>query len=126
MAKHRRWSDKPKSESPQEEKTETPKNEIHESAFGIKPTIFSGTKYVYLIAIAALLSGVFTPITLGVESESVIFGMLVIFLGLGGFVIILKGIKSQKHTSRMFFGGLAIIITSLILVYELADHSLFG
>ena len=77
MVKHRRWSDKPKPESDIEEK----KTVIPEPPNDIKSIILSGTKYVYIVIVAALLSGIFTPLTLGIEIEDVIFGMLTIFLG---------------------------------------------
>ena len=93
---------------------------------GIKSIILSGTKYAYIITAVALFSGIFTPLTLGVETEEVISGMLVIFLGLGGGIMIFLGIKNQKYTTIMICGGLVMIIISLILIFELAKHSLFG
>ena len=86
----------------------------------------SGTKYIYIIAAAALLSGVFTPLTIDAEAEQVVFGMLVIFLGLAGGIIIFLGIKKQKFTIIMVCGGLGLMVASLILIYEVANRSLFG
>ena len=121
MVKHRRWSDKPKPESDIEEK----KTVIPEPPNDIKSIILSGTKYVYIVIVAALLSGIFTPLTLGIEIEDVIFGMLTIFLGLVGGIIIFLATKSQKMTLIMMVGGLAMITTSLFLIHELAQRSLF-
>ena len=84
MAKHRRFSDKPKDDSIQhDEKTELQEQEItsEKTSFDLKSLLLSGTKYAYIIAAVALLSGIFTPLTLGVEIEAVLFGMLSIFLG---------------------------------------------
>ena len=128
MVKHRRFSDKPKSE-PLEENIEpktTKEILLDESPRDLKTILLSGTKYAYIIAAVALLSGIFTPLTLGVEIENVIFGMLSIFLGLGGGVIIFLGIKSQKFTTIMVCGGLGIMFGSLILIYEVIDKPLFG
>ena len=47
-----------------------------------KSWITSGTKYAYIIAIAALLSGIFTPFTIGTEYGAVFSGILVLLLGL--------------------------------------------
>ena len=127
MAKHRRFSDKPKNNSTQnEEKIELPEQEIslEENSRDLKSILLSGTKYAYIIAAVALLSGIFTPLTIGVEIEAVIFGMLSIFLGLAGGIVIFLGIKYQKSTIIMVCGGLGMMIASLILIYESTNHSL--
>ena len=48
----------------------------------IRSILLSGIKYVYIVALAALLSGIFTPLTTGVELTEVIYGILSILLGL--------------------------------------------
>ena len=128
MTKHRRLLDKLKDDFTEneekielEEETPTPKNGID-----IKSILLSGSKYVYIIAAAALLSGIFTPLTLGVEIEGVLFGMFSLFLGLGGGIVIFLGIKNQKFTTIMICGGLGMMVVSLILILEVADRSLFG
>jgi len=128
MVKHRRFSDKPKSESLEENIESKTTKEIlsEENPRDLKSILLSGTKYAYIIAAVALLSGIFTPLTLGVEIENVIFGMLSIFLGLAGGVIIFLGIKSQKFTTIMVCGGLGIMFGSLVLIYEVIDKPLFG
>ena len=128
MVKHRRFSDTPKSD-PLEENIEykTTKEILSdESPRDFKSILLSGTKYAYIIAAVALLSGIFTPLTLGIEIESVIFGMLSIFLGLVGGVIIFLGIKTQKYTTMMVCGGLAMMIGSLILIYQSTNHPLIN
>ncbi len=129
MAKHRRYSDKPKEDSNQKEtETELQEQEIssEKTPLDLKTLLLSGTKYAYIIAAVALLSGIFTPLTLGVEIEDVIIGMLIIFFGLGGGIMIFLGIKYQKLTTLMVCGGLGIMIASLFLIYELLDKSLLG
>ena len=91
----------------------------------IKLIIVSGTKYIYIIVAAALLSGIFTPLTIGEDWDQIIFGMLSIFLGLGGGIVIYLGVKSQKLTILMVSGGLAMMFASLVLIYEFAFDSLF-
>ena len=128
MAKHRRFSDNLEPNSNEnDDKSELTSKEISssESSTGIKSIIHSGTKYAYIISAVALFSGIFTPLTLGVETEEVIFGMLVIFLGLGGGIMIFLGIKNQKYTTIMIFGGLGFMVISLIFIFELAQRSLF-
>ena len=137
MAKHRRFSDKPKDRPRTPPPVDVPANLYTEPTQDLSATspktnkdfksiLLSGTKYAYIITAVALFSGIFTPLTLGVETEEVISGMLVIFLGLGGGIMIFLGIKNQKYTTIMICGGLVMIIISLILIFELAKHSLFG
>jgi hypothetical protein len=128
MAKHRRFSDTPEPDSVQkDEEIELVEQEIpsKETSTNIKSTLLSGTKYAYIIAAVALLSGIFTPLTIGAEFETVAFGMLSVFLGLGGGITIFLGVKNQKFTTLMICGGLGMMIASLVLIYELADRPLF-
>ena len=125
MVKHRRFSDKPKEDSTQkDERIEIQEQEIssEKTPLDLKSLILSGTKYVYIIAAVALLSGIFTPLTLGIEIENVIFGMLSIFLGLGGGIVIFLGIKRQKFTTIMVCGGLGMMFGSLLLIYESTNY----
>ena len=130
MAKHRRFSDKSKADSIQSDnKTEVNEQDTTSPAkipLDPKTILLSGTKYVYIIVAVALLSGIFTPLTLNVEFEDVIFGMLSIFLGLAGGIVIFLGIKTQKFTTIMVCGGLGMIFGSLILIYELTNHPLIN
>ena len=129
MVKHRRYSDKPKEDSTQkDEKIESQEQEIssEKTPLDFKSLLLSGTKYAYIIGAVALLSGIFTPLTLGIEIEDVIFGMLSIFLGLGGGIVIFLGIKYQKFTTIMVCGGLAIMVASLFMIYEVIGKSLLG
>ena len=127
MVKHRRFSDKPKEDSNQKE-TELQEKTIsaEKTPLDLKTILLSGTKYAYIIAAVALLSGIFTPLTLGVEIEDVVFGMLTIFLGLVGGMLIFLGVKYQKFTPIMVSGGLGMMIASLFLIYEIIPKSLLG
>ena len=106
MAKHRRFSDTPepdpvqKDEEPELIEQEIPPKEIPTN---IKSTLLSGTKYAYIIAAVALLSGIFTPLTIGEEFEIVASGMLSVFLGLGGGILIFLATKNQKFISKSLF-----------------------
>ena len=129
MVKHRRYSDKPKEDSNQKE-TEAELQErdipVEKTTLDLKTLLLSGTKYAYIIAAVALLSGIFTPLTLGVEIEDVVFGMLTIFLGLAGGIVIFLGVKYQKFTIIMVCVGLGMIVASLFFMYEVIGRSLFG
>ena len=127
MVKHRRYSDEPKKDSNQKENELQEKNiSAEKTSLDLKTILLSGTKYAYIIAAVALLSGIFTPLTLGVEVEDVVFGMLSIFLGLAGGILIFLGVKYQKFTPIMVSGGLGMMIASLFLIYEIIDKPLLG
>ena len=128
MVKHRRLSDKRNDDSvPKEEKTELveEENSSTKTPMDMKSILLSGSKYVYIVATAALVSGIFTPLTLGVEIELVISGILSLLLGLSGGIVIFLGIKNQKFTTIMICGGLGAMFASLILILELAGRPIF-
>ena len=127
MVKHRRYSDKPKEDSIQkDEKVESQELSSEKTSLDLKSLLLSGTKYVYIVAAVALLSGIFTPLTVGAEIENVIFGMLSIFLGLAGGIVIFFGTKKQKFTTVIVCGGLGMMVASLFLIYEIIPKSLLG
>ena len=129
MVKHRRYSDKPNEDSGQkDERIELQEQEIssEKTSLDFKSLLLSGTKYAYIIGAVALLSGIFTPLTLGIEIENVIFGMLSIFLGLAGGIVIFLGIKYQKFTILMVCGGSGMMFGSLILIYESTNRPLIN
>ena len=140
MAKHRRWADKKDQQTTQKEEPsqiieeapeiieESPEIIDHEPIVKVptnpKSILLSASKYVYIVIAAALLCGIFTPITLDYPIDTVILGMLTVFLGLGGGVIIFLGTKTQRFSSIMVCGGLGMFIVSLILIYEMAQRSI--
>ena len=83
-----------------------------------KSWIRSGTKYVYIIAAAALLSGIFTPFTIDVEPQNVIFGILILIIGIAGGILIFKGVTAEKTSTILVYVGLSFVIISLILIFQ--------
>ena len=86
-----------------------------------KSWIKSGAKYVYIIAAAALLSGIFTPFTIGVEPQNVVFGILILLIGVGGGILIFKGVTAEKTSSILVCVGLAFITISLVLIFQIVS-----
>jgi len=84
--------------------------------------IKSGFKYVYLIAFFALLSGFFHPLITGSPFESVIGGVLVLFVGLAGGILVYKSTISEKRQIMYFGGGLALIAISLALIFQITGR----
>ena len=85
-------------------------------------------RYVYLLAIFALLAGVFFPlITPGVPFDHVIQGTAILFLGLVGGILLFKAITSDNRRGVLIVIGFVLIAISLTLIYHLQEafRSLF-
>jgi D-alanyl-lipoteichoic acid acyltransferase DltB (MBOAT superfamily) len=84
----------------------------------ISSKVFSSFKYVYLIAFFALLSGVFYPLITNTSFEPVISGILILFLGLAGGILLYKATTS-KTKREIFFGvGLILIGISSYFIFQ--------
>ena len=79
-------------------------------------------RYAYLLAIFALLAGVFFPlITPGISFDIVIQGTAMLFLGLVGAILLFKGATSDKRRGIFIAVGFALISISLVLIYQMQD-----
>ena len=79
-------------------------------------------RYVYLLAIFALLAGVFFPlITPGVPFDHVIQGTATLFLGLAGGILLFKATTSDNRRGILIAIGFALITISLVLIYQLRE-----
>ena len=79
-------------------------------------------RYAYLLAIFALLAGVFFPlITPGASFDLVIQGTATLFLGLVGAILLFKAATSDKRQGIFIAVGSALITISLALIYQIID-----
>ena len=79
-------------------------------------------RYVYLLAIFALLAGVFFPlITPGIPFDHVIQGTATLFLGLVGGILLFKATTSDNRRGILIAIGFALIAISLALIYHLQE-----
>ena len=79
-------------------------------------------QYVYLLAIFALLAGVFFPlITPGIPYDYVIQGTAVLFLGLAGGILLFKAITSDNRRGILITIGFGLIAICLALIYHLQE-----
>ena len=88
------------------------------------PILAQIPRYVYLVAIFALLSGVFFPlITTGADDaySFVIGGAAILFLGLAGGILIFKATTSNKRQGLLLGVGFALIAISLALIFLIQD-----
>ena len=96
--------------------------------FNPKPILAQIPRYAYLLAIFALLSGVFFPlITPGIPFDLVIQGTATLFLGLVGAILLFKAVTSDKRRGIFIAVGFALIAISLLLIYHIQEtfHSLY-
>ena len=83
-------------------------------------------QYAYLLAIFALLAGVFFPlITPGVPYDYVIQGTATLFLGLAGGILLFKATTSNDRRSIFIAIGFALIAICLALIYHVKGQSYF-
>jgi len=79
-------------------------------------------RYAYLLAIFALLSGIFFPlISPGVPFDYVIQGTATLFLGLVGGILLFKATTSDNRKGILIAIGFALITISLVLIYKLRE-----
>ena len=84
------------------------------------PILSQIPRYVYLVAIFALLSGVFFPlITTGadVAYNFVIGGAATLFLGLAGGILLFKGVTSDRNQGILLAVGFVLIAISIALIF---------
>ena len=79
-------------------------------------------RYAYLLAIFALLSGVFFPlITPGIPFDHVIQGVATLFLGLAGGILLFKATTSDNRRGILIAIGFALIAICLVLIYHIQE-----
>ena len=99
-----------------------------ESTKTLKPSTILAQipRYAYLLAIFALLAGVFFPlITPGVSFDLVIQGIATLFLGLVGAILLFKAATLDKRRGIFIAVGFALIIISLVLIFQIQEQGYF-
>ena len=89
-----------------------------------KPILAQIPRYIYLVAIFSLLSGIFFPlITTGADDaySFVIGGAAVLFLGLAGGILVFKATTSDKRRGIFLAIGFAFIAISLALIFLIQE-----
>ena len=85
-------------------------------------------RYAYLLAIFVLLSGIFFPlITPEMPYDYAIQGVVILFLGLAGGILLFKATTSDNRRGILIAMGFALIAICLALIYHLQEafHSLY-
>ena len=121
---------RPKADGEKEKQTEPEKiseniqqsqeTEKLESTKTSKPTTILAQipRYAYLLAIFALLTGVFSPLIIpGLPFDHVIQGTATLFLGLIGGILLFKATTSDNRRGIFIVVGFALITICLVLIY---------
>ena len=84
-------------------------------------------RYAYLLAIFALLAGIFFPlITPGVPYDWVVTGTATLFLGLVGGILLFKAITSDNSRGILIAIGFVLIAICLALIYHIQESFSFS
>jgi len=86
--------------------------------------ILSSVKYAYLIAFFALLSGILYPFIQGGTLDYTIYGVIILFVGLAGAILIYKGATSDKKRGFYIGIGFGIVAISLFFILQLTGRPL--
>ncbi len=81
----------------------------------------TGIKYVYLIVFFALLAGFFYPLINERSFDNVITGVLVLFVGLAGGILLYKAATSKRRGIYLG-GGFALFAISLSYIFQLTGR----
>ena len=84
--------------------------------------LLSGFKYVYLVAFFALLAGFFHPLITNTSFDAFVVGVLILFVGLGGGVLLYKAATSEKRRGIFLGGGFALMAISLYYIFQLTGR----
>jgi len=82
----------------------------------------TSVKFIYLGLFFALLSGMFYPLVEGGSFEQVVTGILILFVGLAGALLLYKAGTAEKKRGIYLGSGFSILTITLILVFSVAGR----
>ena len=85
--------------------------------------MLTGFKYIYLVAFFTLLSGFFYPLITNTSSDNVIIGVLILFVGLAGGVLLYRAATSEKRRGIFLGGGFALMAVSLYYIFQITGRA---
>ncbi|MBC8516172.1 MAG: hypothetical protein ISR81_02430 [Nitrosopumilus sp.] len=84
--------------------------------------MLTGFKYIYLVAFFALLAGFFHPLITNTSFDGVIIGVLILFVGLAGGVLLYRAATSENKRAIFLGGGFALMSISLYYIFQLTGR----
>jgi hypothetical protein len=88
----------------------------------ISSKTLSSFKYVYLIIFFTLLSGFFYPLITETSFNPVISGVLILFVGLAGGILLYKASISETKREIFFGSGFVLIGISLYFIFQITGR----
>jgi len=85
--------------------------------------MLTGFKYIYLVAFFALLAGFFHPLITNTSFDGVIIGVLILFVGLAGGVLLYRAATSESKRAIFLGGGFALMSISLYYIFQLTGRA---
>jgi len=82
----------------------------------------AGFKYVYLITFFALLAGFFHPLITDTSFVGVIIGVLILFVGLAGGVLLYRAATSESKRVIFLGSGFTLMAISLYYIFQLTGR----
>ena len=82
----------------------------------------TGAKYVYLIVFFAFLAGIFNPIINERPLDDVAFGVIVLFVGLAGSILVYKAATSENRRGIFLGGGFGLIAISFYYIIQFSGR----
>ena len=85
--------------------------------------LLTSFKYIYLVAFFALLAGFFHPIITNTSFDGMIYGVLILFVGLAGGVLLYRAVTSESKRAIFLGGGFVLITISLFYIFQFTGRS---
>lgn len=86
--------------------------------------VITGVKYAYLIAFFALLSGLFYPFVQGGTFDYLVFGVIILFVGLAGTILVYRATTSDKRRGIYLGIGFGLVAISLFYIFQITGRPL--
>lgn len=77
---------------------------------------------MYLVAFFVLLSGFFHPLITNTSFDNVVVGVLILFVGLAGGVLLYKAATSEKRREIFLGSGFTLMAVSLYYIFEMSGR----
>ncbi|MCH7965927.1 MAG: hypothetical protein IIB02_00660 [Thaumarchaeota archaeon] len=84
--------------------------------------VLTGFKYIYLVTFFALLAGLFHPLITNTSFDGVITGVLILFVGLAGGVLLYRSATSENRRGVFLGGGFTLMAISLYYIFQLTGR----
>ncbi len=80
-------------------------------------------KYLYLVIFFTLLAGLFHPLITNTSFDGVISGVLILFLGLAGGVLLYRSATSESKRALFLGSGFALMAISLFYIFQITGRA---